>query len=105
MNLRDFTTTFCVDQTSEEAFYAINNPRGWWSENIEGSTAKLGDEWTYRNEDVHRCKLKVTELIPGKKVVWRVVDAYLNFTHDQREWIATELTFEVSGRASQTKIS
>jgi len=31
MNLRDFTTTFCVHQTSEEAFYAINNPRGWWS--------------------------------------------------------------------------
>ncbi len=44
-------------------------------ENIEGSTGKLGDEWTYRNEDVHRCKLKVTELIPGKKVVWRVLDA------------------------------
>ena len=75
MNLRDFTTTFCVHQTSEEAFHAINNPRGWWSENIEGSTGKLGDEWTYRNEDVHRCKLKVTELIPGKKVVWRVLDA------------------------------
>src|SRR5260370_13869473 len=80
-----------VDQTSEEDFKAINNPRGWWSENIEGNTDKLGDEWTYRNEDVHRYKLKVTELIPGKKVVWRVLDNYFNFIQDQKEWIGTDV--------------
>jgi hypothetical protein len=105
MNLRDFTTTLCVNQTSEEAFKAINNPRGWWSENIEGSTDKLGDEWTYRNEDVHRCKLKVTELIPGKKVVWRVLDNYFNIIQDQKEWIGTDVTFEVSERDGNTEVS
>jgi hypothetical protein len=30
-----------VDQTPEEVFNAINNPRGWWSEEIEGNTNKL----------------------------------------------------------------
>jgi hypothetical protein len=53
----NFTTRISVDQSPEEAFAAINNPRGWWSENIEGSTAKLGDEWTYRYKDVHRSEL------------------------------------------------
>ena len=44
-----------VDQTPEEVFNAINNPRGWWSEEIEGSTDKLNDEFNYHYKDVHHC--------------------------------------------------
>jgi hypothetical protein len=43
----DYTTAITVDQTAKEAFNAINNVRGWWSEEIEGSTDKLGDELTF----------------------------------------------------------
>ena len=51
MTTSDFTTSFLVDQTPEEAFKAINNVRGWWSEEIEGSTDKLNDEFSYHYED------------------------------------------------------
>ena len=44
MKNQDFTATISVDQTPQEAFNAIKNVRGWWSENIEGGTSKLGDE-------------------------------------------------------------
>jgi len=47
----NFTTTLSVDQCPEDAFAAINNVRGWWSENIECSTENLGDEWTYRYQE------------------------------------------------------
>jgi hypothetical protein len=75
MNAQNFTTTFTVDQTPQEAFAAINHVRGWWSGEIEGSTGKLGDEFTYRYQDLHYSKQKLTELIPGKKVAWLVSDA------------------------------
>jgi hypothetical protein len=104
MSAQNFTAAFTVDQTPAEAFAAINNVRGWWSGNIEGSTDKLGDEFTYRYEDVHYSKQKITELIPGKRVVWLVLDSYLNFTQDKAEWKGTKITFEVSKKGNKTEV-
>jgi hypothetical protein len=104
MNDQNFTTTFTVDQTPEKAFAAINNVRGWWSGEIEGSTDKLGDEFTYRYEDVHYSKQKVTELIPGKKVVWLVLDSQLNLVSDKSEWNGTKITFEIAKKGANTEV-
>src|SRR5258707_7189925 len=101
---QNYTTTLTVDQTPDEAFAAITNVRGWWSEDIEGSTQKLGDEFTYRHEDVHRCKLRLTEVIPDQKVAWLVLDNYFNFTQDTTEWTGTEIIFEVSAKGNQTEV-
>jgi len=104
MNNQDFTTTIVVDQTPKEAFDAINNVRGWWSENIEGSTDKLNSEFDYHYEDVHICKIKIVELIPAEKVVWLVLENYFNFTTDKSEWINTRIIFEVAEKDGKTEI-
>jgi len=104
MNNQSFTTTISVDQTPKEAFDAINNARGWWSEEIEGSTDKLGGEFTYRYKDVHHCRMKLIELIPDKKVVWLVLDNYFDFTKDKSEWKGTKVVFEVSKKGDKTEI-
>jgi hypothetical protein len=100
----DFTTTILVDQTPEEAFNAINNIRGWWSEEIEGSTDKLNAEFNYHYEDVHRSKMKIVEFIPGKKVVWLVMENYFSFTKDKSEWTGTKIVFEISRKDNKTQI-
>ncbi len=106
MNDQNFTTAFTVDQTPEQAFAAINDVRGWWTGDpgVEGSTDKLGDEFTYRYKDVHYTKQKLTELVPGKKVVWLVLDARLKFTKDQGEWKGTEIMFDISRNGDKTEI-
>ena len=96
MTTSDFTTTIQVDQTPEEVFNAINNVRGWWSEEIEGSTDKLNDEFRYHYQDVHRCKMKIIEFIPNEKVVWLVLDNYFKFTKDKSEWTGTKISFEIA---------
>ena len=101
---QDFTTVILVDQTPQEAFDAINNVRGWWSENIEGSTDKLQSEFDYHYQDVHRCKIKVVELIPAQRVVWLVTDNYFKFTKDQSEWKGTRMIFEIAKKGAQTEI-
>ncbi len=104
MKNQDFTATIWVDQTPAEAFAAINNVRGWWSGQIEGDTDKLSAEFTYRYKDVHRSKQKITEFIPGRKVVWRVLDSHLSFLKDKSEWNGTHIVFEISTKEDKTEV-
>ncbi|MGC9961618.1 MAG: SRPBCC domain-containing protein [Acidimicrobiales bacterium] len=99
-----FTTSFLVDQSPEDVFAAITDVRGWWSGNIEGDTDQLGGEFTYRYEDIHYSKQRITELVPDRKVTWLVLDAYLKFTQDPAEWIGTEVTFEVTREGDKTQV-
>lgn len=85
MEMQHFTTTLLVAQTPQEVFDAVNHVRGWWSENITGPTDQLNGEFIYQYKDIHRARIKVTELLPGQKVVWQVVDNYFRFTEDKSE--------------------
>lgn len=104
MATTDFTTTIVVEQTPKEAFNVINNVRGWWSEEIEGRTDKLNAEFNYHYEDVHRSKMKIVEFIPGKKVVWLVMENYFSFTKDKGEWTDTKIIFDISKKDNKTQI-
>jgi hypothetical protein len=104
MTTSDFTTTLLVDQSPAEAFNAINNVRGWWSAEIEGSTNKINDEFTYHYKDVHSCQMKLIEVTPDKKIVWLVMDNYFNFTKDKSEWIGTKISFEIAKQDNKTQI-
>ncbi len=104
MTNRNYTTTVSVDQSPKQVFDAITNVRGWWSGDIDGHTDKLGAEFTYRYQDLHRSSQKITELVPGKKVVWHVSNAKINFVEDKDEWNGTDIVFEITQNGKKTEL-
>jgi hypothetical protein len=88
MENNDYELTLLLDQSPTEVFNAINNTRGWWSGEIVGETDKLGAEFSYRVAGVHFTRQKVTELIPGKRIVWHVTEAKIDFVPNTGEWTA-----------------
>ncbi|MFC4942816.1 SRPBCC family protein [Pseudonocardia sp. GCM10023141] len=99
-----FTTTFTVDQTRAEAFAAVLDPRGWWAEGIDGRTDEVGAEFTYAFEDVHRTRIRVTDIEPDRKVSWLVLENHFNFTQDDTEWTGTTMTFDITEADGATTV-
>ncbi len=101
---KSFSATITVNKSAAAAFEAIKNFRGWWSEEIEGNTDRMNETFFYHYKDIHLCKMKLTEMIPGKKLVYLVVENEFNFIQDQSEWVGTKLIFDIFPEGDQTKI-
>ena len=104
MTDQSFTTTFTVDRTPAETYATINDVRAWWTGDIEGDTDRVGAEFTYRYADVHRSTQRITELVPGQRIAWRVVDADLSFARDRSEWTGTEIVFEIAPHGGGSEV-
>jgi len=104
MRTKHFTATFTVDQDPERVFQAINDVRGWWSGEVVGDSGKLGDEFTYTVEGAHYSKQRVTEFVPGKKLVWHVMDARLDFVEHKDEWKGTDIVFDIARKGDKTEL-
>lgn len=104
MDNQNFTSTILVDKNPEEVFNAINNVRSWWSGEISGDTDEPGAEFTYHVPDVHFSKQKITKFIPGKKIIWHVVEASLDYVKHKNEWKGTDIVFEINRKGNKTEV-
>ena len=104
MSNPSFTTSFTVDRTPDQVFDAVTDVRSWWMTTIDGGTRAVGDEFSFRVPGVHSCTMRVTELVPGEKVVWQVIDNHMSFIQDQSEWRGTEIRFELTAEDGRTEL-
>ncbi len=104
MKTSDFSVTHLLDQSPEVIFNAVNNVRGWWSEEIEGDTDMLNELYSYRYKDVHFCKIRITDCTPNTRIEWLVLENYFSFTEDKNEWEGTKIIFEISQSGDQTQL-
>jgi hypothetical protein len=105
MSQPGYTTSFLVDQTPAQAFAAINDVRGWWSQRIDGPTHQLGAEFHYDNDELHQATFRIVELVPDQRVVWKCLDNHFGFTTDTTEWIGTTVEFDVALENEGTRVT
>lgn len=105
MKEQNYTAAITVNAKPAEVFKSINDISKWWTDDLEGNSQKLNDEFTVHFGDIHHSTQKLTELIPDQKVVWLVTESKLTFIKDQSEWKNTEIIFEIIPQGSRTHIS
>ena len=104
MSKQNFTVSILVDKTPEEAFKAINNVRGWWTENAMGNSEKEGDVFSVKFGDVHYSKQQLQEVVANKKIVWLVTESELDFIEDKSEWTGSQIVFEIERKGDKTEV-
>ena len=101
---QSYSALISVPNTPADAFAAVTNIRGWWSAEVNGETAQLGDVFVFEVPGVHRCTMTLTQLVPNERVVWRVSDSCLSFIEDTSEWDGTEVMFDISEANGATQV-
>lgn len=101
----NYTASFLVDQSADEVYKAVLDPRAWWGKGITGDTEKEGDEFIFEVPDVHHSVQRLVEVTPDKKVVWLVTQANMTFIKDAKEWEGTKIIFDITKEGDKTKLT
>ena len=87
-----------------EVFDAINRVSGWWIGEIEGTYHAEGAVFTYQYQPYHRTVQQVVQLVPGKRIVWKVLESSIHFVEDEAEWKGTTIIFEIEEKDGETEV-
>ncbi len=101
MKKQDYSTSITVNASAKDAFNSIKSISKWWTENVEGSSQKTGDEFTVRFGTTWKT-FKITEVVPNKKIEWLVTDCHMPWNKDKTEWTGTKISFEISEMANKS---
>jgi len=103
MTRKNYTATIEVAKSPQDVFNCIKEVSKWWSKDFEGGSTNLNDEFIIHHPGRHYSKQKLVEVIPGKKVVWLVIESKLNWIKkDQAEWTNTKMIFEITTKGDKT---
>ena len=103
MKNKNFHRTIIVNASPAEAMKKISQVNKWWAKKVKGKTEKLNDKFTVDFGKTY-VDFHISELIPDKKVVWKVTDCNLDWINNKKEWNGNEVVFEISGKENVTQI-
>lgn len=71
MKPKNYHRTITVNASAEEVMKKICQVNLWWAKKVKGKTEKINDKF---NVDFGQTfvDFQITELMPNKKVVWKV---------------------------------
>ncbi|HVS92156.1 MAG TPA: SRPBCC domain-containing protein [Mucilaginibacter sp.] len=96
MATNDFNCSTSAKISPAEAIKKISDVPAWWGISFTGSAGKQGDEFVVKMGGESFFNFTVTELIPGKRIVWLVTDCNMPWYSDKKEWADTRLIFDLA---------
>jgi len=103
MKQQDYTAIIAVNANASDAYDCINRVSAWWTENLEGSSEKMGDVFTVTFGETF-VTFEVNEAVPAQKVEWLVTSCYLHWLNDKEDWLGTKVRFELTPQGGGTQI-
>jgi len=96
MEQNNFTSSITAKISPAEAIKKISNVPDWWGITFSGKSEKQNDQFIVKMSGDSFFNFTVTELTPGKRVVWLVTDCNMPWYTDKKEWTNTKLVFDLT---------
>ena len=103
---KDFSYSFTVKASAKDAMKMISKVDLWWAKKFKGKAAKLNDEFSvyFGGPKDTFVDFKISEVVPGKKIVWLVTDCNLHWINDKKEWKNNECVWNLTEKDGKTII-
>lgn len=103
MEKKNLQKSITVNATAKEALKNIAQVKKWWAKNCTGNAKRPNDTFTVHFGETF-VDFEISELIPEKRVVWKVTDCHLHWVKKKKEWKGTQVVFDISERKNGTRI-
>ncbi|HUN65780.1 MAG TPA: SRPBCC domain-containing protein [Bacteroidota bacterium] len=100
----DFTFSISVNLTARDTVKKICSVSDWWGVTCTGSADKQNDTFIVTMTGDSFFNFTVTELIPGRRIVWLVTDCNMPWYSDKKEWAGTRLIFDLHEHDGVTEV-
>jgi len=104
MKRNDVSSSISAKISADEAIKKISNVPEWWGITFTGSAEKQHDKFVVKMTGDSYFNFTVTELIPGKRMVWLVTDCHMPWYSDKKEWTNTRLIFDLHENNGVTEV-
>ena len=106
--MNDYVTKIDFTATDRKIYYILTNDIAeWWTEMFEGTSNEPGQAFTVRFGPTVYKTMLIEELVPDKKIVWRVVDSLIDIPElkSKTERINTLIVWEILAQRDKTVLS
>jgi len=105
MENKSYNSSIAVPVSAGEVIKKISNVAGWWGITLSGSAEKVNDKFVVKMGEEAFFNMTVTELTPGKRLVWSIGDSYMPWYTDKHEWSSTRLIFDLAENNGLTDVT
>ncbi|MFD2872035.1 SRPBCC domain-containing protein [Mucilaginibacter ximonensis] len=105
METQNFNIRIDVPLPAAEIMNKIANVPAWWGVGFEGKADQQGDQFVIKMGPEAYFNCTVSEVVPGKKLVWTVDECFMPWYTDKTEWTGTKMIFDLEEQAKQTNLT